>query len=202
MWKPPDADFYTPRLPVSVVQLPNRYEAPAMRVLVEMTPCVVLLHNIGGPSDFVKVIAQGENAPRYMILVGHGTPKGIYFGRYGADPGCPEIDVSMLRDEHMPPESVRAHCKLPGCTVLSTCCLGGDDSMAQAFLAGGATSYIGCRTYANTVANNIFVANFFFGVFSKKLSDRDAWHQAVAACDHTDINQMSYFHSDGREERF
>jgi hypothetical protein len=203
MWKPPDADFYTPRLPVSVVALPNTPTSPqSIRAILEMTPCAVLLHSIGTPTDFLKVISQGETAPRYMILAGHGTTKGIYFGRYGADPGWPEIDVSMLRDEHMPGEVIREHCNLPGCTVISGCCLGGEENMAHAFLANGLKSYIGCRTYPDSVAGNIFLANFFFGVLSKGLSDRDAWRRAIIACNHTDINQMSFFHSDGREERF
>ena len=73
--------------------------------------------------------------------------------------------------------------------------------MADAFLRGEVAAYIGCRTDPDAIAMNVFLVNFLFGVRAKRLSDRDAWRHAVAATDHEDINQMSYFHSDGTEER-
>ena len=49
---------------------------------------------------------------------------------------------------------------------------------------------------------DVFVANFFFQVMRKGLSDRDAWWQAMRVTDQPDIYKMSFFHRDGREERY
>jgi hypothetical protein len=73
--------------------------------------------------------------------------------------------------------------------------------MARAFLGGKAAAYIGCRARPDAVAMNVFVTNFLFGVRTKQLSDRDAWHRAVVVTDHEDVNQISFFHSDDIEER-
>jgi len=197
MWKPVDTEFYVPRLPVSIVAVSGGGMEFA-RATLESLYCVVLLHTIGTPSDFLKVIAQGEDAPRYMIIMGHGTEDGLDFGEYGPA----DIDVSMLRNGAMPPEVIRRHVNLPGCTVFSYSCEGGSKAMAEAFLTGGLAAYIGCRTGPDVVAMNLFLFHFLHGVMAKKLSDRDAWHQAVAATDHEDINEFSFFHGDGTEERF
>ena len=196
MWKPVDTEFYVPRLPVSIVDV-NGGGMEFARATLESLNCVVLVHSVGTPSDFLKVIAQGENAPRYMIIMAHGTEDGFDFGDYE-----PSIDVSMLRNEAMPPEAIHQHVNLPGCTVFAYSCGAGSREMADAFLAGNVAAYIGCRTGPDVVAMNLFLFHFLHGVMAKKLSDRDAWHRAVAATDHEDINEFSFFHSDGTEERF
>jgi len=196
MWKPVDTEFDTPRLAVSIAAVDSG-GMEFIRTILEALDCVVHLHAIGTPSDFLKVIAQGDNAPRYMIVNGHGTEDGLFFGDYGVP-----VDTSMLRNESMPPEAIRQHVNLPGCTVFSYSCYGGTKEMAEAFLAGGAAAYIGCRCGPNVTAMSLFLFHFLHGVTSKKLSDRDAWHRAVAATDHEDINEFSFFHSDGTEERF
>jgi len=159
---------------------------------------VVLLHAVGTPTDFLKVIAQGEHAARYMLIMGHGTEDGRSFGDYGPA----DIDISMLRNQCMPPEVIGRHIYLPGCTVVSCFCEGGSAAMSRAFLAGSLAAYIGCRSMPDAAALNVFLANYFFGVRAKSSSDRDAWHRAVAATDHEDIDQISFFHGDSTEERF
>jgi hypothetical protein len=165
--------------------------------MLESLGCVVLLHAIGTPKDFLKVIAQEANAPRYLFVMGHGTDDGLYFGEYGPA----HIDTSMLRNQCLPPEVIREHINLPGCTVVSGFCQGGSPAMAEAFLNGRLAAYLGCRTEPDAVALNVFLVNFLFGLRAKQLSDRDAWHRAAIATDHEDIYQMSFFHGDGSEER-
>ena len=196
MWKPVDTEFYAPRLPVSIAAVSSD-GVEFVRSMLEALHCVVLLHAIGTPTDFLKVIAQGVHAPRYLVIMGHGTEDGLYFGDYGPA----EIDTSMLRNQFMPPEVIRQHVYLPGCTVISAFCEGGKAAMAQAFLKGDVAAYIGCRTSPDAVALNVFLVNFLFGIRAKHLSDRDAWHRAVIATNHKDSDQMSYFHRDGTEER-
>lgn len=196
MWTPVETQFYRPQVPVSVVLMPNSGDGgPALRGMLEMLNCAVLLHRPGTPSDFLKILVQGQTAPRYMILYGHGQEDGLWFGTY-----VKEIDTSMLRDECLPPDVIRENVRLPGCTVVSSCCYSGLESMGQAFLSGDVAAYIGCRAEPDGVAMNVFLVNFLFSAIAGLLPDRDAWRRAATMTDHEDIWQLSYF-ADGDEER-
>lgn len=199
MYAPVDTQFYHPRLPVNIVALPNSYEAHAMRALLEVMDCAVTIHWIGAPMDFLKVLGQGDTAPRYLLIAGHGDDElGYYFGEY-AD----FIDTSMLREQHMPAGVIEPVVNLPGCTVISTACGGGSEAMGRAFTSNGKiNAYIGCQVYPNGTDMQVFVVNFFFNVLRKKLSDRDAWQKAMLATDQPAIYKMSFFHSNGVEERY
>lgn len=197
MWNPVDRQFYVPRLPIGIVALPGQNQSAAMREYLELLDCVVAVHWIGTPTDFLHAIAQGDQAPRYLIINGHGAEEGFYFGDF-----ISSIDTSMLDGEYLPDKVVREHANLPGCTLLALTCKGGRKSLAQAFLSGRTAGYIGCGIENDGVATTVFMINFFYNVISKGLSDRDAWKRAVATTDHDDIYAMRYFHADGQEEQF
>jgi hypothetical protein len=190
MFKPVESEFYVPLLPVSIVQVSGGGEF--LRSMLESLRCTVTLHRPGTPCDFLKVIALGENAPRYLIICGHGAEDGLHFGEY-----IPEIDTSMLRNECLPAAAIQEKVALPGCTVISATCYGGQSAMAEAFLAGGVKEYIGSSEEPDGMAMNVFLVNFFFAVMEKGLSDEDAWRQAAAATDHADIRQLRYYDSIG-----
>ena len=194
MFKSIEADFYIPLLPLSIVQVSGGGEF--LRTMLESLRCAVTLRRPGTPGDFLKVIALGENAPRYMIICGHGTEDGLCFGEY-----IPEIDTSMLRNECLPAASIQETISLPGCTVISATCYGGLPLMAEAFLAGGVRAYIGSPEAPDGMAMNVFLVNFFFAVMEKGLSDEDAWRQAAQATDHADIWPLRYFDSSGSEKK-
>ena len=196
MWKPVDTEFFVPLLPVSVVYISGG-GMELTRAALEALGCVVLTHRVGTPSDFLRVLGQGDQAPRYMVILGHGDENGLVFGEYDAT-----VDVSMLRGGNLPPEAIQVHGNLPGCTVISYSCGGGTDATARAFLAGGVAGYIGCRAEVQTVALTLFLFHFLFGALHKKLPDADAWRQAVLAVDHPEVDQMHFWHGDGREEPF
>lgn len=196
MWKPIDTEFFAPRQPVSLVAIDSS-DVPLIRTVLESLGCVVLLHAVGTPTDFLKVIGQGERAARFMIITGHGTDDGLYFGDY-----ISSIDTSMLVNGSLPPAAIERHVNLPGCTVYTHACFSGTPAMAQAFLSGGLKAYLGCRTQPDATAANLFIHNFIYNLKYRNLSERDAWERAVAATDHEEINQISFFHNDGREERF
>lgn len=195
-----DEQFYTPRLPISIIALPNSdLEAIAVRAILESLGCVVTIHWIGTPGDFLKVLGQGENAPRFLLIAGHGDEeKGYYLGEY-AD----FIDTSMLRDHYMPADVIAPIINLPGCTVVSSACAGGVEPMGRAFVnTGQIDAYIGCRVYPNGDDMLIYLANFFHGILRKKLSDHDAWQRAMIVTDQQEIYEMSFFRSDGTEDRY
>lgn len=198
--QPIDTQFYAPRLPVSIAGLPNAEgEAQAVRAALEWMGCTVLLHGIGMPQDFLKVLGQGEGAPRYLVISGHGDDQdGYYFGEY-----APFLDVSMLRNQHLPAEVIAPVVNLPGCTVISSTCWGGVEAMARAFVtAGRVNAYIGCRDAPDGSDMLVYLVQFFHGVLRKKLSDHEAWKRAMIAVDQPDTYQMSYFHADGSEDRY
>lgn len=199
MTQPVDTQFFAPRLPINIVALTNAYEAEAMRALLEMLGCVVTIHWIGTPTDFLKVLGQGEAAPPYLLIAGHGDDvNGYYFGEYASF-----IDTSMLREQHMPAEVIAPVVNLPGCTVITSACWGGIESMGRAFTKNGKiNAYIGCRVEPNGDDICVFVVNFFYNIIRKKLSDREAWQKAMVATEQPDIYQVSYFDSNGVEERY
>ncbi len=170
----------------------------AIRTVLEALRCVVLRHAVGTPGDFFQAIGQGPSAAQYVVINGHGSACGLYFGEYGRS----DIDTSLLREGYLPAEAIERQVHLPSCTVISLCCEGGSEAMARAFLAGRVSSYIGCRTETDSGAALVFLTNFFFRVVAKQLSYRDAWYQAVSATDYPDIHRFSYYDGEGGEERF
>jgi hypothetical protein len=170
-----------------------------MRPLLEMLDAVVTIHWIGTPMDFLSVLGQGDTAPPYLLIAGHGDSEdGYWLGEY-AD----FIDTSMLRGQYLPPDIIEPVVSLPGCTVISTACGAGSEAMGRAFTSNGKlNAYIGCRTAPYGAAMDIFVMNFFFNVLHKKLSNRDGWQRAMLATDHPDIYQISFYQADGVEERY
>jgi hypothetical protein len=200
MHTPIDMQFFSPRLPISIIALPNDFEARAMREILEMFfDCAVSIHWIGTPADFLKVLGQGEGVPGYIIICGHGDDeKGYYFGEYGNG-----IDTSMLRDQHMPAEVIAPVVNLPGCTVISTACGGGSDAMGKAFMQNGQiTAYIACRDYPHGTDMPVFLVNFFFYTLRKKLSMHEAWQKAICIVDDPAIYAMRIFHPDGTVEEY
>ena len=193
-----DETFFSPRTVVGIVGLPNGdYEAHAMRGLLEALGCAVVIHWIGTPGDFLKVLGQGPGAPRWLLICGHGDDeKGYYLGEY-AD----FIDTSMLRDQHLPADAIAPVVDLPGCTVISSACGGGEEAMGRAFMhTGRIHAYIGCPGYPNGDDMLVFLVNLFHGILRKKLTDRQAWQRAIAVTAQSEIDRMRFFHADGFDE--
>lgn len=199
MTQPIDTQFFVPRLSVSIAALNNSdLEANAIRALLEALGCVVTIHWIGTPEDFLKVLSQGQTAPPYLLIAGHGDEEnGFYFGEY-----APFIDTSMLREQHLPAEAIAPVVNLPGCAVISSACWSGIEALGRAFTNGGnIKAYIGCRSAPRGEDMIVFLVNFFHNIMRKKLSDHEAWQKAVNATDDPEISQISFFHANGVEDQ-
>lgn len=195
-----DEQFYSPRLFVGIVALPDgSTEAIGMRAVLEAMGCAVTIHWIGTPGDFLSVLGQGASAPRYLLISGHGdVDKGYYMGEYASF-----IDTSMLRGAYLPAEVITPVVNLPACTVISSACAGGVEDMGRAFVhSGRLKAYIGCRDYPNGDDMFAYLVQFFYGVLRKKWSDREAWHRAMVVVDEPELYRMSFFDADGSESRF
>jgi len=200
MWKPVHTHYYIPQVTAAVVDIYNvrsRTERPKL----EARNSVVLVHRPKTVMDFLKAIGQGDSTPRYMIIEGHGTEDGVWFGHFYEIDKEKNFDKSLLHNDCLPPHVIRQHANLPGCTVINMCCDGGLRPMAEAFLAGGVAAYIGCRVAYGAD----FLTHFLDGALgdpdTEALSDLDAWRRAVEIIRNEKARQFSYFHSDGREER-
>lgn len=195
-----DQQFFTPRPPISIAVLPNAdLEAQAMRAVLENLGYVVIVHWIGTPGDFLTVLGQGDGAPRYLLIAGHGDENdGFYLGEY-AD----FIDTSMLRRHYLPAEAIAPVVNLPDCTVIASACAVGVEAMGRAFTGRGTVrAYIACRAYPDGSDMLMFLVSFFHALMRKHLSDHDAWRHALITTDAPEVYAISYFHGDGTEDRF
>ncbi len=105
MWKPVDTEFFVPLLPVSLVHISGG-GLELTRAALEALGCVVLAHRIETPSDFLKVLGQGDSAPRYMVILGHGDENGFAGTgdqiRPALDRSSPTEVVSVAPDRLLP----------------------------------------------------------------------------------------------------
>ena len=116
MWRPIDTEFYSPRLPVSIVDVEG--DGVGLRTLLEAFQCVVHLHSIGTPNDFLKVISgrrfrlRHHRRPRNRARA--AFPRGYRRSRLArAQEGCP-----AGADRNAKPA-----------TVINLTCLGGERRM-------------------------------------------------------------------------
>lgn len=132
-----DRSFQTPRPPVSIVAVGDSGEAVLLRAILENLGASVTLHLPGTPGDFLLVLGQGESAPDYLVICGHGDDNGLVFGEF-----VPEIDTTMLVAGSMPADVIAAAVDLPATIVVSTACETGSEAFSSAFLHGGAGAFI------------------------------------------------------------
>ena len=171
---PIDTRFFVPRTPVAVVAVGEASEALLVRALLESLGAVVILHLPGTPEDILLVLGQGEAAPPYLVLCGHGDEEGFVLGEYG-----PGIDTSALLGISLPPTAVAARACLPGRLVVSTACATGNAALQQAFLGGGATAYIAPAGYPAGASTPLFVHLLFYELLVRGADLESAWRQAA-----------------------
>ena len=164
-----DEKFYIPRIPVSVIAVGETSEALLVRAALESLGATVLLHLVGVPEDFLSIIEQGEAAPRYIVICGHGDEGGIIFGEFGAD-----INTSTLEQGSMPPTVIAGRMNLPGRTVVSTACGTGSKAFGDNLLKGGIAAYIAPDCYPDGAAAGMFIHLLFDQLLRKGRSPASA----------------------------
>lgn len=73
------------------------------------------------PGRFLLVLGQGESAPDYLVICGHGDDNGLAFGEF-----VPKIDP--LVGGSMPVDVIAAAVDLPETIVVSTACETGSEA--------------------------------------------------------------------------
>ena len=162
-----DETFTVPRKPVSIAAYGDAHEAHCIRGLLENLGAAVSMHLLGTPSDLFVVLEQGESAPPFLIISGHGDENGFVFGEFG-----PEIDTSALVSGSLPAAAINGHVNLPGKVIVSTACSTGTPEFAAAFTKGGARAYIAPINDPDGPDALLFVHHFF--------------HQCLARIAHVD----------------
>ena len=195
MRQPVDAQFHAKRHPVAIADLDGAGRDSAfIRALVEQLGAVVHLHLIGTPEDFLKVLRQGADAPPHLIICAHGEPAGIRFGEF-----VPEVYTSMLKDGVMPFECIAENVDLPGVVVINTGCSAGEAPAAKAFMRGGLKAYIGTvEPNPDGKAWPLFLASFFYELFRRSCTEREAWERAASYDEGT---RLFAYHDEGGPHR-
>lgn len=132
-----DQRFHVPRTPLAVVAVGDGMEALLIRAILESLGAAVTLHLAGTPQDFLEVLAQGESAPRYIVVSGHGDRGGFLFGDYDR-----RIDTTMLVEGSLPADAIASRVRLPGKVVISTACETGAEAFGAAFIRGKVAAYV------------------------------------------------------------
>ena len=174
--EPIDTRFYSPRTPIAIVDYGATSEAHALRVLLELMGAVTLLHQPGTPEDLLLILGQGEAAPPYVVLCGHGDQVGLVLGEY-----APSIDTTALEGTSMPPPAIAGRIHLPGRTVINTACLAGREEMGRAFLRGGLRAYIAPDDYPEGRDVLLFLLHLFHPLLARGRDwVEEAWERAAA----------------------
>jgi hypothetical protein len=177
---PIDTRFLVPRMPVAVVAIGAADEAWLVRAILESLGAVVTLHLPGTPEDVLLVLGQGEPAPPYLVLCGHGDEQGFVLGEFGA-----EIDTSALVGESLPPAAMAARAHLPNRIVISTACATGTAAFADAVLGGGVAAYIAPDGYPSGASVPLFIHLLFHQLLVRGASLEAAWRRAAGYDDET-----------------
>ncbi|MDE2723707.1 MAG: hypothetical protein OXI59_10065 [Gemmatimonadota bacterium] len=193
MWTPVETQFYAKQNPIGIICIGDFQEAHTIRTFAESLNLAVRFYRIGTPGDFLKVISREPELPPCIIICGHGDENGIVFGDY-----IEGIDTSMLKDESMPPESIEKHANLTDRIVVNTCCVGGTDAMASAFLKSKPRCYIGSLDYQNAASTTIFVTLFLDQLLKKNKPVLEAWNRAASYDDET--RHLAFYDSNGRRK--
>lgn len=168
-----DESFCRARTPVAVIDCGATGEALLVRGLLESMNAVVMLHQPGTPGDFLLLLAEGDRAPKFIVICAHGDENGIILGSFASN-----IDSSVLVDGILPPTALSGRVNLPGRVVLSTACGTGIDKFAAAFLEGGVSAYIAASEYPEATDVLLFVHHFFHEVLCRGLSPQSACARA------------------------
>jgi hypothetical protein len=182
MWKPVDTEFFCRRRPVEVVAAGDAGSEPQfVRALLEELGAVVQMHLIGTPADFLKVLGQGPGAAPYLVICAHGDDNGFRLGEYAEG-----IDTSMLAGGILPFGCIAEIVDLPGVVVVNTACSGGEPAAAEAFMKGGVRAYVGnTAPDPHASAWPVFLAQFFYELFHRGLTELEAWRRAASYDDET-----------------
>ena len=148
----------------------NEYEA--IRQSLEYMGVQTTVFFIGRPMDFVQFLA---NDPKYAgfhhyLLSFHGVD-----GKFCLPVLHPDIYLEGEPKEKIGAKDIKQLAQLPNRIILTTACTLGQKILAQAFLDGGATHYLGPETYIEGNAMLLFMHRFYYEILSNHRNIKEAY---------------------------
>lgn len=154
---------------LDIVAIDDSLEALAIRAAVEWWGMVTRTYFIGKSEDLVELFNGKETRAPHLLLMCHGTEKGIVLPELGT-----EIAKNQPYNYCLTPANLAEFLSLQGQTVISTGCKTGTKAFADAFLNAGAHSFIAPSDFPEGDASLFFLLNFYYFSFSKSLSVKEA----------------------------
>jgi hypothetical protein len=144
-----------------------------LRAAAEHFGASVTVTWVGNSAQVVDYLSS--RPPQEVIVLSfHGDERGLVLPPL--DEECrslfPYLDVIRAED-------FGQFLDLAGSVVLNNACLGGTPQMAEAFLVGGASSYIRAEDSPDTAASTKYVLDFLYGFLIQYPGDVEKSHQAA-----------------------
>jgi len=146
----------------------------AVRELLEGFGAQVIRYPIGQPLHLVEVLEAEVRAP-YLLINAHGDERGILLPELDA-----EIASNQPFDQVLTPELVREYGRISGAVVVTTACASGSQSMADAWLAAGASAYVAPSGFPGG-ADAVMFASHLFWLMLCRLQPLDQAFTAASA---------------------
>jgi len=156
----------------------------------------ILATDTGLQAHAVRAVAEHFGAQVTMTWAGNSAQIVEYLS------ACPAVDIIVLSthgDDHgmllpplaeecrglfpyfdvIDPAGFKEFLSLTGSIVLNHACMGGTTEMAEAFLSGGASAYIGAQGYPDTAASTKYVIDFLYAYIIQGQGDVEKAHKAA-----------------------
>ena len=148
-----------------------------IRAAAEHFGASVTLTWIGNSAQVVDYLS-GRPPQDVIVLSFHGDERGLLLPTLGEEARSlfPYGDV-------LEPADFAEFLKLEGSVVLNAACLGGTPAMAQAFLSGGASAYVGADGYPDTAASTKYVLDFLYSYLLQYVGDVESAHRAASTAE-------------------
>lgn len=170
---------------VDIIVIESDLEAIAARGALEWWGVNVNLHLVGKAKDLVELLNGRTKLSQNILLMCHGVKKGIVL---------PELEQGIAKeqpyDKVLTASNLNDFLKLNKATVVNTGCDTGRKKFVEAFLGSGCTNYIAPKGYPHGSTSLFYVLNFYYWLFVKKRSVREAHAKAKLSDANTEMFEL------------
>lgn len=148
-----------------------------IRATAEHFGAAVSVTWIGNSAQVVEYLSS--RPPQDVIVLSfHGDERGLLLPPLGE-----EVRRLYPYGDVIKPADFAGFLNLGGNVVLNPACMGGVPSMAEAFLAGGASAYAGAEDYPEAAASTKYVLDFLYSYLLQDAGDVERAHQAASSAE-------------------
>lgn len=132
---------------------------------------------VGNSAQVVEYLSS--RPPQDVIVLSfHGDERGLLLPTLGE-----EVRSLYPYGEVIEPADFAEFLDLGGNVVLNHACRGGVPSMAEAFLAGGASAYAGADDYPDAAASTKYVLDFLYSYLLQDAGNVERAHRAASSAE-------------------